>query len=79
MLQYVFSDFTVLVKIKSSTAKPVFFCRHRLIIYSFSTVLPQSVGSHEVLVVSGAHLRDLTDAGPSFVIDLPVSIGSPRV
>ena len=78
MLQYVFSDFTVLVKIKSSTAKPVFF-RHRLIIYSFSTVLPQSVGSQEVLVVSGAHLRDLTDAGPSFVIDLPVSIGSPRV
>ena len=77
MLQYVFSDFTVLVKIKSSTAKPVF--RHRLIIYSFSTVLPHSVGSQEVLVVSGAHLRDLTDAGPSFVMDLPVSIGSPRV
>ena len=55
MLQYVFSDFTVLVKIKSSTAKPVF--RHRLIIYSFSTVLPQSVGPQEVLVILGTQRR----------------------
>ena len=71
MLQYVFSDFTVLVKIKSSTAKPVFSSQtHYLQFQHDFTAVCRLAGfaTQEVLVILSAHLRaHLTNAGPRFV------------